>query len=92
MVKISSIRRTSSACPSQWEGSTEDGKIVYFRFRHGELSHGIGDSQDEAVRDSLKSANRMQITDDLFAGELSYYELKRILSNLNLYQFPKYKD
>ncbi len=32
------LRRTSVACPSQWEGRLADGRSLYIRFRHDELS------------------------------------------------------
>ena len=37
MIKLSLIR-TCSACPSQWEGTTDKGEDVYIRYRHGEFS------------------------------------------------------
>jgi hypothetical protein len=43
------LTKTCTACPSQWEGILEDGRAVYARYHHGELSVGIGDDIDEAV-------------------------------------------
>ncbi|HEX8620881.1 MAG TPA: hypothetical protein VF718_02850 [Allosphingosinicella sp.] len=36
------LRRTSIACPSQWEGRLADGRSLYVRFRHDELSVHVG--------------------------------------------------
>lgn len=41
-IKVVEIRRTCFACPSQWEGWTEDGRPVYIRYRWGRLSVCIG--------------------------------------------------
>jgi len=40
---------TCRACPSQWEGETEDGRAIYVRYRHGYLSAGVGSTMDDAV-------------------------------------------
>jgi hypothetical protein len=32
---IVSLTQTSAACPSEWDGKTEDGKSVYIRYRWG---------------------------------------------------------
>ncbi|TMJ12548.1 MAG: hypothetical protein E6G94_13515 [Alphaproteobacteria bacterium] len=36
------LRRTSTAGPSQWEGRLADGRSLYIRFRHDELSVHVG--------------------------------------------------
>lgn len=48
-VKITSLRKTCSACPSQWEGETSDGRAVYIRYRWGGLSLGIGKTIEQAI-------------------------------------------
>jgi len=35
---VKTINQTCSACPSQWEGTTTDGRSVYVRYRHGGLT------------------------------------------------------
>jgi len=37
MKTVIKIKQTCYACPSQWEGMTDDGKDVYIRFRWGSL-------------------------------------------------------
>ena len=37
MVEIVDITQTCEACPSQWEGTTVDGKEIYVRYRWGTL-------------------------------------------------------
>lgn len=39
---VAELRRTSVACPSQWEGRLADGRSLYVRFRHDELSVHVG--------------------------------------------------
>ena len=35
---IIEIHQTTSACPTQFEGKTSDGRMVYIRYRFGRLS------------------------------------------------------
>jgi hypothetical protein len=48
---VTSYRQTCSACPTQYEGTVEDGRIFYFRYRGGWASLGLGSTIDEAVTD-----------------------------------------
>lgn len=43
------LKQTCSACPSQWEGSTDDGRCVYIRYRWGTLEVGIGETKGDAI-------------------------------------------
>lgn len=43
-IKINNLEQTCFACPSQWEGRTEDDEYVYIRYRYGILSWKVGDS------------------------------------------------
>jgi len=55
-VRVKSLERTCIACPSQWEGKTEDGRVIYIRYRHGYFSIGLGKTLDEAVWDDFYEA------------------------------------
>lgn len=41
--KVKSINQTCDACPSQWEGYTEDNQYIYIRYRWGYLSVTLDD-------------------------------------------------
>ncbi|MGE5282443.1 MAG: hypothetical protein ACM3N0_09025 [Chloroflexota bacterium] len=47
--RIVALERMTWACPTQWAATLADGRTVYARSRHGELSVGIGDDLDDAV-------------------------------------------
>src|SRR6187200_3071987 len=51
--KLVSLKNPCIACPSQWEGALEDGRAIYARYRHGELSVGVGNDINEAVRNGM---------------------------------------
>lgn len=36
-LKLASLTQTCEACPSQWEGTAEDGSEIYVRYRWGWL-------------------------------------------------------
>jgi hypothetical protein len=42
-MKLNNIIQTCSACPSQWDTTTEDGREVYIRYRHGDFRVEIDD-------------------------------------------------
>ena len=49
-IRVSKLIRTSAQAPSQWEGSTVDGLVVYVRYRWGRLNIGSGATLAEAVK------------------------------------------
>ncbi|HSC21090.1 MAG TPA: hypothetical protein VLC07_05125, partial [Solirubrobacterales bacterium] len=51
-MKVKAFKRTCLACPSQWEGTLDDERAVYARYRHGELIVGAGKTIDAAVRNA----------------------------------------
>lgn len=38
------IRKTCAAVPTQWEGTLDDGRYVYFRYRFGQLTIDVAES------------------------------------------------
>ena len=42
MIRVVELNKTCHACPSQWEGMTEEGLYVYIRYRWGYLSASVG--------------------------------------------------
>jgi hypothetical protein len=75
--KVMALKKTSLACPSQWEGVLEDGRFVYARYRHGELSVGVGDDIEEAVRNGMSDqALYMDHVGDGLDGFINFDELK----------------
>ncbi|MCA1480782.1 hypothetical protein, partial [Bradyrhizobium sp. NBAIM08] len=55
-IQIVRLEQTCGACPSQWEGVTDDGRVVYIRYRWGALTAGAGYTLDEAVDAELFGA------------------------------------
>lgn len=74
--KVVELRQTCFGCPSQWEGSTEDGRYVYIRYRWGNLScevgnlevysEQIGDNMDGIIEESQMITNISQATNLTF--------------------------
>ena len=88
MIKINAIVLHTSACPTQWYGETEDKEVIYFRYRWGGLSYGIGKDKDEAVHNSVTAG--VKIIGDAFDGELAYEELKNTLKDAFI--FPELEN
>ena len=57
-LRVTNIVQTCGACPSQWEGKVEDGRMIYIRYRHGYLSieasiHPSNDVDDAIGEDCI---------------------------------------
>jgi hypothetical protein len=76
-IKVVALTRTSIACPSQWEGTLEDGRTIYARYRHGELSLGVGDDITQAVRNGMSDQSLFaDCLGDGLDGFMDFEELK----------------
>ena len=75
---VKTCEQTCKWCPSQWEGSTVDGRPIYARYRHGYLSvlvGRVGQPIDDAIRSDREIVG-LAIGDDL-DGFMTYQDLKR---------------
>lgn len=45
-IKVVSLTQTCEACPSQWDGLTDDNRQVYVRYRFGSLTVQVGEPDD----------------------------------------------
>lgn len=85
--KVLVLKKTSLACPSQWEGVLEDGRAVYARYRWGELSVGVGDGVDEAVRSGM--SDQALYADPVGDGLDGYMDFEELKAHLHgLLEFP----
>jgi len=53
MIKATSLVMTCSACPSQWQGKLEDGRMFYARYRHGYFYISVSDGPTERGFDAV---------------------------------------
>ena len=75
-IKVVICNQTCMACPSQWEGVTDDHRMIYVRYRWGELTVSIGASGDidRFAAVGGKCILSKQLGDEL-DGVLSFEEL-----------------
>jgi len=52
-MKIIKLIKTCDACPAQWEGKLEDGRMLYFRYRYGHLSVRISPEVTDDIMDAV---------------------------------------
>lgn len=85
--KVTSLRKTCIACPAQWEGTLNDGRALYARFRWGRLTVGLGENADKAIDNSMSEEALFceQVGYDL-DGFMTFEELRANL--LGLLDFP----
>jgi hypothetical protein len=87
MLRLVTLKKTCIACPSQWEGTLNDGRAIYARYRYGELSVGVGNDVNEAVRNGMSDqALYADHIGDGLDGFMDFQELKVHLHGL--LEFP----
>jgi hypothetical protein len=75
-MKVTEITQTCSACPSQWEGKIEDGRMFYARYRWGCLSVRLSETPTENLYEVLDGNTLIDLElGDEFDGVLSEGEL-----------------
>jgi len=82
MIKVKEIIQTCPACPSQWEGVTDDGRPIYIRYRWGSLSVSIGEKGGDvtsAVRGEVILGKELGEGLD---GSLEYSKLREVVKNV----------
>jgi len=57
-MKVKNIIQTCGACPSQWEGTLEDGRMFYARYRWGGLSVRIS---EKSTNDSMEAVRGKEV-------------------------------
>jgi hypothetical protein len=73
VIVVTSVEQTCGACPSQWEGVADDGRVVYARYRGGRLRVSLGATL-EAALDSQPIIDRM--LGDSLDGWMDYATLR----------------
>lgn len=80
---VEACEQTCEWVPSQWEGSTPDGRPIYVRYRHGYLSvraGQVGQTIEDAVRSGQEVVGRA--IGDAFEGVMTYEDLRRYTRGL----------
>jgi len=80
-MNIIKLIETCSACPTQYEGLTDNGKIVYIRYRWGCLTVGVGETLKEALVNTILYKH----IGDEFDGFISLENLKKELNKHSIY-------
>jgi hypothetical protein len=80
-VRVVALEQTCMACPSQWEGRTDDDRPVYVRYRHGILRVSLGPVGGE-IDDAVEASQdgRSLVIARLggqYDGEMDLDELRR---------------
>jgi hypothetical protein len=85
--RLKTITQTCFACPSQWEGETEDGRPIYIRYRWGCLSVRIG-AKGSGILDAVEGTEIFgkQIDKTGWDGAMLYSELQE--HTKEVLQFP----
>ena len=85
--KVVALEKMCFACPAQWEGTLEDGRTVYARYRGGALSVGIGKDIDEAIDNGM--SDQALYADQVGYGLDGFMDFEELKTHLHgLLEFP----
>jgi hypothetical protein len=81
--KVVKITNTCEGCPSQWEGTLSDGRMIYVRYRWGFLSVRVSDQPTQHVSDAVGGNVIFEepYGDDL-SGVMSFTELVQLTDHI----------
>jgi len=82
VIIVTNIRKTCDGCPSQWEGKTSEGQVIFAHYRSGRLRIGIGKTRTGAVNNITYHS----IYGSPYDGSLTYQHLKDLTTHL--FQWP----
>ena len=77
---IAELTQTCDRSPSQWEGRLDDGRTIYIRYRHGQLSVHVG----PAGGDLDSALDRAAWLERAMPGDPTEIELGEVLSATGL--------
>ena len=81
-MKVKNLTQTCIACPSQWEGHIEDGRMFYCRYRYGHLSIEISKSKTNNVGEAMEIRLYSEVLGDEYDGVMSEDELVGIMKDI----------
>lgn len=84
MKKIINIYCSCGACPTQYEGTLEDGRMFYFRYRHGFASLNESIEPTDNIYDAVIGEELfcMQCTDDQYDGIMEENDVIELLGRV----------
>ena len=81
-MKVKSLHCTGSACPTEYEGHLEDGRMFYFRYRWGRAKLTISKTPTLDVMQVLTDGETLyaELIGDEFDGQPELQEVEKILT------------
>lgn len=81
MLIVVEMNRVCFACPSSWDGKTDDGQSLHFKYRYGTLT--VWKDSEVNLRDE-NIIYRQQIGDEM-DGVLDYDDLRRAMLKMMMF-------
>lgn len=79
---VASDEKTCVACPTQWEGTLNDGRKFYFRYRWGRAYLGVASEFWDAVRGDNDAVTAHKGIGDGYDGHLDDFEYRKVFVDL----------
>ena len=83
IITVKKLVKTCFACPAQWEGETDDNRLVYIRYRWGYLSVRISEPNKTNITDAVRGDEIFgKDLNDPFGGYMENDELEAVLNGV----------
>lgn len=86
-MKLLTLKMTCDICPSQWEGTLEDGRMLYVRYRWGGIVIQVS---PEPTTDIVDAVDGITLVDedwgDSYSGKMTLEELQPFLEKAGIQQ------
>ena len=88
-MKLITFERTCYACPSQWEGKLDDGRMLYIRYRWSHLSVCVSPNQTDNVMEAVGGEEifSKECDNSGWDGVMSFHELQK--HTAKIIDYPK---
>lgn len=83
-MKVRKRRKTCSACPSQWEGRTDNDRPVYVRYRWGHLSVRVGPPAGDMDSATMGYQVLGRQIGDAYDGTIKWSKVKHLIEPIDV--------
>ena len=81
--RVSTLKQTCSSCPSQWEATLEDGRMVYIRYRYGALAARVSPEPTDDIGKAVMGRSLFaKILGEDLDGDMGVYSMMVTLSGV----------
>lgn len=85
-IRLKNLEQTCTSCPSQWEATLDDGRMLYIRYRFGTFTVKVSPSPTSDSMDAVSGEELVHevVSSEEYDGELTTSEMLLMLAHFGL--------